>query len=200
MFVLGVAVLGVTLLAVPGSAIRSDPGKAKKFQGSLVSAYVECTAPNTTTVGVGLAACQPADLVDDVCSIQADGGGKLQAKADTKVGDLKVKAKLKGIANCEGETLCVVASVRVTTNNCTAGPDCTVVDLNDFPLVGGPIPACCTVDKGKCNIKTTLNSALPVPALALGQNTSFEVDGCGLTRTTGTSSPARLARCGVLVP
>jgi len=189
--------LGVTLLAGQGFGILSNPAKANKFQSTLTGSYKQCTAPNTTTLGLGLPACQPAVLTD-VCVVTPGGGGKLQAKP--VAGDLSIKAKLKGLgALCEGETLCVTASARISSTNCAAGPDCTVQDLTDFPLVGGSTPACCVVSGGKCKIKTTLNSALPIPAVSSGKNYSFDIRGCSLTRTTGTS-PGQVARCGVVIP
>jgi hypothetical protein len=190
-WIIGGSLLGLTLLASPGIGILANPTKAKKFQSTLTAGYVQCTAPNTTTVGIGLMACQPAVLSDGHCSISPDGGGKLQAKQDG--GDLAIKAKLKGIQGCDGEQLCVVASTRVSSKNCV------VVDLTDFPLNSGPTPACCVVDKGKCKIKTSLNAALVVPALGMGQNTSFDIRGCGLSRFTGTSA-GQVARCGVVIP
>jgi hypothetical protein len=195
--VLGGAFMGLMLLA-NASMARSDPAKAKKFQASLVTAYNACSAPNDTTAGgLPLPACHPAVPSDDTCTIDSKGGGKVAAKADP-AGDIAVKVKLKGIGGCDGETLQGLASTRVTTNNCSsADPNgCTIVDLTDFNITA---TSACVIDKGKCQIKTTVNANYPL-AITAGKSTSFTINGVALNRTTGPGTKGHVAAAGVSVP
>lgn len=198
--VLGGAFLGVTLLASASLAQRSDPTKANKFQSTLVTAYAPCTVPNDTTAGsLPLLACAPAVPGDDVCTIDAGGGGKVQAKADA-AGDVALKAKIKGIANCEGDKLKAYAGIRVTTNNCTsANPGgCTTQDQL-FPVTAA---GDCTIDGGKCGIKTTVNAELGAGTLTAGENTSITLNGVQLVRSTNVNggTPGAVAAAGLALP
>jgi len=84
--------------------------------------------------------------------------------------------------------------VRTTSDACASGNPCTTEDQEDLPLG----VACCTVQKGKCKIKTTINTALP-GAIVAGNRTEITVGQVGLLRTTGSPSPIGPAfRAGLL--
>ena len=189
------------LFANTSMAQRSDPGKAGKFQSTLVTAYKACLAPNDTTAGaLPLPACHPPVPDDDTCQVPNAGGGKTQAKVDP-AGDVALKFKLKGVSGCDGETFQAVATLRLTTNDClSADPNgCTVVDLTDFPLTG---PGSCVVSDGKCQIKTTVNTELGAGTLVAGKNTSITLGGVGLKRTTTVNggTPGIVVKAGLGIP
>jgi hypothetical protein len=189
--------LGITLFAVPSDAQRNEPKKANKFQSTLVTSYELCAVPNDATGGgLALPACSPAVATDTQCTLGPRSVGKLLGKV-SKFGDILLNAKLTDIQNCEGESLCAVASLQATTNNCVSNDPggCTTIAIPDLPF---PDPACCVVNKRKCKIKTTVNTAIP-GVLNSGDLTSITLSGCGLGRTTGTAAGI-VARCGVLVP
>jgi len=199
--VFGGALLGVMLLANSSMAQRSDPGKAGKFQSTLVTAYKACLAPNDTTAGsLPLPACHPAVPDDNTCKVPSAGGGKAQAKVDP-AGDVALKVKLKGVTGCDGETFQGITSVRVTTNNCaSADPNgCTVSDLNDFPITSA---GSCVVDAGKCQIKTTVNTELGAGTLTAGDDISITLNGTGLKRTTTVNGGVAgiVVKAGVGIP
>jgi len=186
--------LGFAFAAAPAiGQLRNVPKKANKYQATIVQGVEACTAANTTAPGLlGTPACDPVVPSDPNCVFDAKGGGKVLAKSKD---DIKIQAKLKKLVNegansCEGETICAVASVRTTSNGCLSGNPCTTIDQNDLPLG----VACCTVQKGKCKIKTTVNTALP-GALVQGNQTEIIVGQVGLIRTGG---PGVAFRAGLL--
>lgn len=146
----------VPLTAATALATHNEPQKAKLLKGNFVTAYEECTVPNTITDSFGLPACVPAVRSDPICGFGPKGQGKAIAKV-TKTGDIAIKMKLKGLdAGCIGETLTLHASLRVTSDDC-GGASCSVVTLNNF----GPLASCVVDPKGKCQIKTTINTQIP---------------------------------------
>ena len=202
------AVLG--LLAGPGlangPALHNEPSKAKVFRVDLVTAYQECLAPNdlTTDPFLPLPACSPT-VKDPHCSFGPNGKGKLIAKVlgRESTQDVKVIAVLTGLdATSVGHELCPVATIRVTTDDCTSASatGCTVIDLVDFPLAASGDPLCCKVDAlGTCKINSTLRtgSSLPVSsALIHGYFAGIEIRGCGLARVGGGVAFS----CGLLFP
>ena len=200
LFVLGGTLAGVTLLVGASQAQRSDPAKAKKYQATLVTAYAPCAAPNDTTAGsVPLPACHPAVPGDAVCKIDPKGGGKVSAKSDP-AGDVAIKLKLKGILGCDGDTLQAAAGVQVTTQNCaSADPGgCTTITLS-IPVSG---PGNCVVAKGKCQIKSTVNTELGAGTLAAGDNVSITLGSIILARTTMVNGAGngQVAAAGIGIP
>jgi len=195
----GMVVGVVTLFASASFAQRAlPPKKANKYQATMINGVVACTAANTTLPGIlASPACDPVVPNDTVCQFSEKNGklkgkGKVQAKSKD---DVAIKAKLvKVTESCNGETLCAVASVTVTSDNCASSGSCTGEKSVDLPLG----VACCTVEKQKCKIKTTVNTALP-GALVAGNATEIIVGEVGLLRTTGSPSPAGPAfRAGLL--
>jgi hypothetical protein len=163
----GLAALGVATVVF---ATDTPPLKANKIQGEFVEAYDPCTAVNVVT-GNGFPACTPAVPSDPVCGFGVKGAGKFQAKADTKLGDVKLKAKLEGLSpTCNGIPLTLRTTIRATPEDCGGGQKCTVVDLEEIPLVA------CIVAKGVCSINTTVNTQLPGTILA-GKKTRLAILG-----------------------
>lgn len=203
-FTIGLLSVGVmSMLAVPASATHSQPKKAKGLKAELVAGYNECTAPNTTTAGVlAIPACSPPVRNDEVCSFGSKGSGKVIVKVKGKGedADIALKAVLKDVQGCEGETLCPTASIRVTTDNCSNGLDCTTVDIDNLQIGFPASEGCCTVENGKCKIKANVNEQI-AGAIQGNNNAGFEVLGCGVNRVSG--SPATTGpsfSCGILVP
>lgn len=198
--VAGVAVL--VAVGAPASA-QSQPKKAKTLKAELVGGYGECTSPNTTTGGVlSLPACSPPVRNDEVCSFGPKGSGKVIAKVKGKGedSDILIKAILKGLQGCEGETLCPVASVRVTTDNCSNGLDCTAVDVENLQVGIPAADGCCIVENGKCKAQANVNEQI-AGAIVGNNNTGLQILGCGVNRVTGSPSTTGPSfTCGLLVP
>ncbi len=187
-------ILGMAFLVGPAVGQRNVPKKANKYQATIVQGVEACTSANTTAPGIlSTPACDPVVPSDPSCVFDNKGGGKVLAKSKD---DIKISVKLKklineGVASCEGETLCAVASVRSTSDACASGNPCTTVDQEDLPLG----VACCTVQKGKCKIKTTVNASLP-GALVPGNRSEFIIGRVGLKRS---GSPNVAFRAGLLL-
>jgi hypothetical protein len=191
----GGVLVTVGLFASTSLARPISPKKANKYQATVVTGVEACSAANTTAPGALMtAACDPVVASDSVCQFtekagKPKGGGKVLAKAKD---DIKINVKVKGITEtCNGETLCAVASVRTSTNNCASTGDCSTIPQPDLPLG----IACCLVEKQKCKIKTTVNTALP-GALVTGNSTEFIIGEVGLKRTGGGVA----FRAGLLLP
>lgn len=190
---LGGSILVLVLTASLASAVRNPPKKAGKFQASIIQGVETCASgtENTATAGglLVLPACQPAVPSDPGCVFSEKGSGKLSAKGKD---DIAIQMKLNGIDSaCNGQALCARTSFRATTDACAAGADCTTLDQIDFPLF-----ACCVVSKGKCQVKTTVNTSIP-GAIVSGNNLEIEILGCDVLRGT---EPESAFRCGVMVP
>jgi hypothetical protein len=176
-------------------ATSNPPFKANKLVANLTKAYVPCTSPNTMTAGGALNfdACQPAaQSGSSGCGFDTanKGFGKLVGKISGSP-DAKFKVVAKGLT-CPGTTLLPVAKIRITTNNCAAGADCTTED-QDFP-----VPAACTVDAfGTCKISVGINDVIP-DAIVGGDEVTIEVLGCGMV-TAGDGVVPTFA-CGLLIP
>lgn len=180
--------------------------KANKYQATVVPAYAACTVPNgnTTTGGLALPTCGAAVINDTVCNFDVSnpakpaGQGSLQAVVTGKGAtlDIKLQAKLQGLsAGCVGQTLCISPNVRISTQGCSPAQanGCTVLEAltNPFPSLGTGV--CGVVDdKGKLQIKTTVNTSIGGmdPAITGGSNLALDLSRVGLRRTTGPSLPA----------
>lgn len=186
----GGACLGVALMVSPALGVRNIPKKAGKYQITVVQGVQACTSPNTKAPGLlATAACDPVVPADTTCVFTEKGSGKIAAKAKD---DIAVQAKLSGLNDdCNGESLCAVVDVTTSANGCQSSGDCTTIAQTDLPLG----VACCTVDKNKCSIKTTVNTALP-GALVPGKSSEFIVGRAGLSRTGGGVA----FRGGLLLP
>ena len=197
-WVLATAVTILAALAEPARADHIEPATAKKFTFALVNGFRECGDPNTATQSGGIPACTP--VIPELCGLSSAGSGKLSVgligSAAAGSQDIKFKAVAKGLANCEGQSLCIRVSFRATTDDCPEG-SCTTIDVVDEELFGPP-PVCCTVTNGKCAIKTTLLTALP-SILAKDKNTGIKLLGCGLKSFGFAAEPPDLA-CGILLP
>jgi len=181
----GLVLLGV---AVPALASHNEPKAARTLKATLVKSYAPCTAPNTAT-STALPACGPVVPTDPTCDFGPKGSGTATATVLTgSVHDVQLQVSLKGLAaNCEGQTLAGVVTVRVTVDDC-AGDSCTLPDFPDF-VVGT-----CTVTNGACKFKGTVNSQAP-GLLLTGRTTGIEILGCAVK-----NAAARTFTCGVFVP
>jgi hypothetical protein len=177
-------------------ATSDAPFKANKIVSNLVKSYDPCTAPNTTTAGGALVfpACSPAvQGGSSGCGFDTanKGFGKLIGKV-TGTPDAKFKVVAKGLT-CPGTVFLPVATIRITTNSCAAGADCTAVD-SVFP-----VPASCTVDAfGTCKISVGINDVIP-GALVGGDDVDISLLGCGLIASGDAFSDPTFA-CGLHIP
>lgn len=203
---IGVAAVALGVAMVSGPVVAqnaNNPKKADKLASATVRAYEPCIAPNDTTEA-GLPTCAPAVASDTVCDgFTANGSGKnkVSLKGKGAAADIHINVAMKGLqSGCEGETLCPAVTLRVTTQDCVSGnpAGCTQVDLVDFqvgfPATGG----CCVVTNGKCKIKTTVASNLPVTIG--GQTETTQMDGTSLRRVTGPGAPVTTFRAGFFAP
>jgi hypothetical protein len=191
------AVIGVAVFAGVAGADHIEPKSAKKTRFDLVNSYFRCDTPNTATLSNGTGACTPAVLWDAFgCALSPEGSGKLTVQkigsATDGTQDLKLTAVVKGLtANCEGQSLEIVLSYRLTTDDCPEG-SCTTFDVEDA-FAG----TWCTVTNGHCKINTTLRTSNPSLIALSNENAGIEIHGCGLRRL-GTLGPAGIT-CGLLL-
>ena len=201
---MGIALAGLMVAVVPelAKATHDEPGRGKALKGSMVTAYEPCTNPNTMTEG-GLPqpACAPPVRSDPVCGFGALFGqvGMAKAKAMVHDGDIELSVGASGLGNgCEGQRLCGVVRVRVTTHRCPA--ELSPCTTSDIELTNQSDTACCRVFNGSCRLKTSINTEV-FDALRLGQRAGVELLGCGLRRRTGANPPTGLTfTCGMLAP
>lgn len=188
------AVVAAAVLAQQTDAGAELPGpkKAKHYMTSFVEAFAPCTSANDTTTGaIALPACHPAVPVDTSCGFGPDGRGTGSAlvlpKEGTEPQDVDLRGRLVGLsAGCEGETLCLTATIVVTTVGCASGDaaGCTMSTLTDFAIGNG----CDVVTNGKAKLRTTVNTAFG--AEVLNSNTVIQIRGVGIRRTSSVNSPA----------
>lgn len=189
--------VAVGLTASGAHAQMAVVKKANKYQATMITAFAPCAAPNDTTTGVlALPACHPAAPQDTVCGFDVSdpakpaGQGQLQATAAG--GDVKLQVKLQGLnAGCIGQTLCITPFLRASSLGCASGDPggCTTLESLTTPFALGA-SGCGVVDaKGKLQIKTTVNTAIPglVPG---GTHLTIDLARTGVRRTTGPSLPA----------
>ena len=187
---LGALVLA-TGLALAGSSAIAEIIRAKRMIVAVTTAYEPCTAPTVTTDCTGVSACLTPLAADSVCRLGTRGRGKVVLRATPD--DVKVLARMDAIdPACNGETLQVRMSFRVTSNDC-AGKTCTLVDFVD-QVIGT-----CDVSGGICTLQTTMNGAVPNLFVPTNQ-THIDLLGCDLKRITGPSLPTRTFSCGLMVP
>jgi hypothetical protein len=192
-----VAVVAGTLALPRTSAAASLPGprRAKHFMTSFVQALAPCTSPNDQTTGaIMLPACHPAVPIDTSCGFGPEGRGTGSALVLTAVGsdpqDIELRGRLVGLsAGCEGETLCLSATLVVSTVGCNSGDaaGCTLQTLTDFSI-GIPPNGCGVVHNGIVKLRTTVNTAFN--AAVLNSNTVIQVRGVGIRRTTSVNAQA----------
>ena len=181
--------LAIGLTAPAAFAADGEPKKANKYQSTLINASADCVAPSESTGGsLPLPACPSSDHA--ACTFGDKAQGKVLAKTKT---DVALQVKLKGLESCaDGTMLQAFATFKSTTNNCTSSSRCTTVTIPAFPIPG----ATCTVAKGKCQIKTTLNTLIP-GIITPGENTAIELGTVGLGLSGGT---VNVAVAGILIP
>jgi len=191
-------VVGVASLALAQETSPNGPGKANKFQSTLVTAYQSCTtlAGSNSTVTLPLPACDAVrsdaacgflDSTDTADSVAEKGSGKV--KATVSGATIKISAQLKGLnAGCEGKTLNMVSTARVTSEDCTT-PPCTVADAatKDFPTGC----ACGPVAGGACSCSSVVGPGV----LAGGKDTNIQLLG-----TAALDGSVHAFEGGVFIP
>jgi hypothetical protein len=171
------------------------PVKSKPYLATFVPAFQPCTSPNDQTTGaIQLPACHPAVPLDTTCTFGPDGRGTGSALVLPAEGnnpqDVSLRGRMVGLsAGCEGETLCVSATIVVSTVGCQSGDaaGCTMSTLTDFPIGTGN-NGCGVVQNGKVKLRTTVNTAFG--AEVLNSNTVIQIRGVGVKRMTSVNSPA----------
>ena len=139
--------VGIAALSSTAHAQFNTPFKGKQFKGNLMTAYLPCTTPDTTTDDA-IPACTTPVRSTPSCG-WGGGQGKIQLKMQT-VGNVDTRIKLTSLdAACEGLTLTVQAMVRRTGHWCS-GNVCQTVDT---PAALGT----CAVQHQTCKINGQLN-------------------------------------------
>lgn len=191
------AVVAAVVASHASAHAQSLPGpkKSKLYQATFVQAFTPCGSTNDTTTGaISLPACHPAIPVDTGCTFGPDGKGNGMAMVLPADGvnpqDVELRGRLVGLsAGCEGETVCVSATIVVSTVGCASDDPagCTMTTLTDFPIGSGN-NGCGVVTNGKVKLRTTVNTAFN--AEVLNSNTVIQIRGVGIKRTTSVNSPA----------
>lgn len=190
------AVVAAALVASrAGAQDLPGPIKAKQYSASFVQAFSTCGSSNDTTTGaIALPACHPAIPVDSTCTFGLGGRGTGSAVVLPADGvnpqDIRIRGRLIGLsAGCEGETLCVSATLVVSTVGCASDDPagCTMSTLTDFPI-GTMGNGCGVVQDGKVKLRTTVNTAFN--AEVLNSNTVIQLRGVGVRRTSSVHSTA----------
>lgn len=173
------AVFALLATGVPALATHVTPYKAVQLKGEFLTAYEPCDSPNTSTSNV-FPGCMPPVRSDSTCGFSSRGKGKflmryLPTGPDRLVGtsddgDILLQADVVGLEPaCQGVTLVMSASMRVTLDDC-GGVACSVMELPDYLL------AACTVDSvGRCQIKTTVNGAARSQLCLNGRRTNVAI-------------------------
>lgn len=172
-----------------------EPVRAKRIATSFVTAYAPCTSPNDSTTGsIQLPACHPATRSDAGCGFGTRGSGQGRAQVVGQregLQDIRISGQLGGLdPSCEGETLCLTASLIVTTGGCQSGDPagCTMQTLTDFPIGVPPTSGCAVVKNGTARLSAGVNSAFGAPVL--NSRTGIEILGVAVKRVSSVNSPA----------
>ena len=196
MLVVACVAMGALVVASSANAYNV-PKQAKKNSIEMVTAYNQCTAPNTThRPSLAFPSCTPPaqSSANNPANVYEFGqkNGKNDGSASITIqaakGDVKLSAKSKSIwkngAPYSGNDLSGTAIVRATDNGCGAGfdVDCTIVDF--------PFPVGLTCTNGSCkSIAPTANGVLPgsvhegdVSNIDVGQISVKDEDGDNVAR------------------
>lgn len=167
----------------PADASHNVPRRAKIVKAEFVRAFTTCLVPTATTSN-GFPACTPV-VEPHACSFGPTGRGQL--KAVRSRGDVKLKAKVKGLESCESLTLGLGVDVHGALDDC-GGSECTLAPFTLFPV------ALCVVSHGQCRIDTTVNT-VNLDTLLPGKQTSIAI-----RRGELRLGDTRLFEVGLLVP
>lgn len=181
----------VGLTGVTSEALAGTPIRARRMLMHVTTAYDVCTVPDTTSDSTGGPACLAPVQGDPICKFDVRGRGKVKLAA--RPDDVRFIASLKGIDGaCEGETLQVRMSFRITSDDC-GNQACTLADVVNTPI------ATCKVSAGKCAASGLVNPAIS-GLIGPDKETFVQVLGCDFKRTTGVSIPNTTFACGLMVP
>src|SRR5204862_8192140 len=111
---------GVALATGQPDCRPGERKKANKVQPTLARNWADQGTTNDTPTGsLTLPAHHPAAATDACAFDPATGGGKLSASV-TGTPDIKFAIKLAGVTGCDGQNLCLAATIKLTTQGCTS--------------------------------------------------------------------------------
>jgi hypothetical protein len=175
--------VGSLLLGSTAFAVRpGEPKKANKVQLTLARNWADQGVANDTTTGsLTLPAHHPAATTDACAFDPAAGGGKLSASV-TGTPDIKFAIKLAGVTGCEGQNLCLAATIKLTTQGCTsADPMGCTAGPTSFDAILSAANLCCTVTGGKCTLATSANAAFGAGVITAGAQINAQILDSGVT-------------------
>jgi hypothetical protein len=189
---LSAAGLSLLLAAGPALAQHNAPAKAKALKMDLATAFNACTASNDTTGGSPpLPACTPPVLTSStngthVVTFGLKGAANVQVGAVT--GDIKIGVKSgdiddNGVLIADNEQLGLhIDHAVTTTDSCVpaVAAGCTSIDVG--PLFNNTFKTTCL--KGKCTLKTTVNTLTPGQIVA-GDRVNITLSGIGMNDQDG---------------
>jgi hypothetical protein len=177
------SMVGSLLLSSVAFAVRpGEPKKANKVQLTLARNWADQGAANDTTTGsLTLPAHHPAATTDACAFDPVAGGGKLSASV-TGTPDIKFAIKLAGVTGCEGQNLCLAATIKLTTQGCTSmDPMGCTAGPTSFDAILSAANLCCTVTGGKCALATSANAAFGAGVITASQQINAQILDSGVT-------------------
>ena len=188
----GAAGLSMLMVAGPALAQYNVPAKAKALKLDLAVAYNACAVANDTTGSAPpLPACHPAVPTTNTTathkvSYGLKGAANIQvgvATGDIKIGVKSADIQDNGVLIADGQQLGLHIDHTVsTTSNCaSADPGgCSTIDIG--ALFNNVFKTTCL--KGKCTLKTTVNTLTPGQITA-GAKVNISLAGLGLNDQDG---------------
>ena len=172
----------VALATCPPNCRPGEPKKANKVQLTLARNWADQGTTNDTTTGsLTLPAHHPAATTDACAFDPATGGGKLSASV-TGTPDIKFAIKLAGVTGCDGQNLCLAATIKLTTQGCTsADPMGCTAGPTSFDAILSAANLCCTVVDGKCALATSANAAFGAGVITAGEQINAQILDSGVT-------------------
>src|SRR4029077_19017452 len=102
--------------------------------------------------------------------------------------DIKFAIKLAGVTGCEGQNLCLAATIKLTTQGCTsADPGGCTAGPTSFDAILSAATLSCTATGGKCTLATGANAAFspgcsgPTCVISAGSQVNAQVLDSGVT-------------------
>src|SRR6185369_3870950 len=189
-----VMVAGVSMFLMPRPVLaqHNAPLKAKTLKLDLAAAFNACGAPNDTTNGVPpLPACHPPTPTTNTNTtheVNFGPKGAANVQVGVTTGDLKIGVKTadihdNGVLIADGQQLGLHIDHAITTTDACASLDpngCTSIDVG--PLFNNTFKTTCL--KGKCTLKTTVNTLVPGQIVA-GDRVNITLSGLGMNDQDG---------------
>jgi len=190
--ILGAAGLSMFMVAGPALAQHNAPAKAKALKVDLATSFNACGAPNDTTgTAPPLPACHPPTLTSSttathVVTFGAKGAANIQVGAtgsDIKIGVKTADIDDNGVLIADGQQLGLHIDHAISTSDACASLDtngCTSIDLGG--AFNNVFKTTCL--KGKCTLKTTVNTLTPGQITA-GNRVNITISGLGMNDQDG---------------